>query len=104
MCEVVAYFNFLLLPPGQDNFCLIHVSLIPVLGVVGEQVINSFCLSGKPIPDVQYLFFYIFIVLFEAKIDGIFLKFIQLLIIILFPCSLFCFKELNLSFLLLSEN
>nr|GMD13804.1 CTP synthase-like [Ipomoea batatas] len=22
---------------GQDNFCLIHVSLIPVLGVVGEQ-------------------------------------------------------------------
>lgn len=24
---------------GQDNFCLIHVSLIPVLGVVGEQVI-----------------------------------------------------------------
>lgn len=23
---------------GQDNFCLIHVSLIPVLGVVGEQV------------------------------------------------------------------
>nr|XP_033510274.1 CTP synthase-like isoform X4 [Nicotiana tomentosiformis] len=25
---------------GQDNFCLIHVSLIPVLGVVGEQVIS----------------------------------------------------------------
>lgn len=23
---------------GQDNFCLIHVSLVPVLGVVGEQV------------------------------------------------------------------
>lgn len=23
---------------GQENFCLIHVSLIPVLGVVGEQV------------------------------------------------------------------
>ncbi|KAG4159093.1 hypothetical protein ERO13_D02G155532v2 [Gossypium hirsutum] len=22
---------------GKDNFCLIHVSLIPVLGVVGEQ-------------------------------------------------------------------
>ncbi|KAL2510502.1 CTP synthase family protein [Abeliophyllum distichum] len=26
---------------GQDNFCLIHVSLIPVLGVVGEQVIPN---------------------------------------------------------------
>ena len=23
---------------GLDNFCLVHVSLVPVLGVVGEQV------------------------------------------------------------------
>jgi lysophospholipid acyltransferase (LPLAT)-like uncharacterized protein len=23
---------------GKENFCLIHVSLVPVLGVVGEQV------------------------------------------------------------------
>jgi len=37
---------------GKENFCLIHVSLVPVLGVVGEQVNNSssngndgFCLS-----------------------------------------------------------
>lgn len=22
---------------GKDNFCLMHVSLVPVLGVVGEQ-------------------------------------------------------------------
>lgn len=27
---------------GQENFCLIHVSLIPVLGVVGEQVVYYF--------------------------------------------------------------
>jgi hypothetical protein len=26
---------------GKENFCLIHVSLVPVLGVVGEQVNNS---------------------------------------------------------------
>jgi CTP synthase (UTP-ammonia lyase) len=25
---------------GRDNFCLVHVSLVPVLGVVGEQVSN----------------------------------------------------------------
>jgi len=31
---------------GPDNFCLIHVSLIPVLGVVGEQVIiNYLCIT-----------------------------------------------------------
>jgi hypothetical protein len=37
---------------GKENFCLIHVSLVPVLGVVGEQVNkssydgnNEFCLS-----------------------------------------------------------
>lgn len=30
---------FLISISGQDNFCLVHVSLIPVLGVVGEQVI-----------------------------------------------------------------
>ena len=23
---------------GKENFCLVHVSLVPVLGVVGEQV------------------------------------------------------------------
>jgi hypothetical protein len=35
------FFFFLIkkiLLSGQDNFCLVHVSLIPVLGVVGEQV------------------------------------------------------------------
>jgi CTP synthase len=28
---------FLYLFSGTDNFCLIHVSLVPVLNVVGEQ-------------------------------------------------------------------
>ncbi|XP_050238953.1 uncharacterized protein LOC126688334 isoform X2 [Mercurialis annua] len=32
--EALRQLSFLV---GQDNFCLIHVSLIPVLGVVGEQ-------------------------------------------------------------------
>jgi hypothetical protein len=27
---------------GRDNFCLVHVSLVPVLGVVGEQVRHTF--------------------------------------------------------------
>ena len=42
LLEIIVYlfiilsFHFLLL--GPDNFCLIHVSLVPVLGVVGEQV------------------------------------------------------------------
>ena len=26
--------------PGAGNFCLVHVSLVPVLNVVGEQVSN----------------------------------------------------------------
>lgn len=40
MFLVVPYVG-LILSSGQDNFCLIHVSLIPVLGVVGEQVIHN---------------------------------------------------------------
>lgn len=32
---------FLILFSGKENFCLIHVSLVPVIGVVGEQVIIS---------------------------------------------------------------
>lgn len=40
----------LILSSGQDNFCLIHVSLIPVIGVVGEQV------STRPVFYVIYGF------------------------------------------------
>lgn len=28
----------MILISGADNFCLVHVSLVPVLNVVGEQV------------------------------------------------------------------
>ena len=27
---------------GAENFCLVHVSLVPVIGVVGEQVQSNF--------------------------------------------------------------
>ncbi|KAM0911949.1 hypothetical protein ACQ4PT_013132 [Festuca glaucescens] len=33
---------------GKDNFCLIHVSLVPVLGVVGEQVENILDIHDVP--------------------------------------------------------
>lgn len=39
--KLYSYLNsvsFIHLTPGRDNFCLIHVSLVPVLNVVGEQV------------------------------------------------------------------
>ena len=36
-CDPYTFIYFL----GKENFCLIHVSLVPVLGVVGEQVNNS---------------------------------------------------------------
>ena len=43
---------------GQDNFCLIHVSLIPVLGVVGEQVIfHKFILNLNLHPKFKLFFF-----------------------------------------------
>ena len=31
---------------GAGNFCLIHVSLVPVLNVVGEQVMAKLCVTG----------------------------------------------------------
>lgn len=31
---------------GPGNFCLVHVSLVPVLNVVGEQVYNFFFLEN----------------------------------------------------------
>lgn len=77
-CEVFAYFNFLILPPGKDNFCLILVSLLYVLGVVGEQVIlHSSCLNIYTRHAIFYYSTFSFMVL-EAKIDSIFLKFNQL--------------------------
>ena len=33
-----ALFSF---PSGAGNFCLVHVSLVPVLSVVGEQVFSK---------------------------------------------------------------
>jgi hypothetical protein len=30
---------------GAENFCLVHVSLVPVIGVVGEQVHYTFVFS-----------------------------------------------------------
>jgi hypothetical protein len=32
------FFCTLMWLPGPGNFCLVHVSLVPVLNVVGEQV------------------------------------------------------------------
>jgi hypothetical protein len=37
---MVSHF-FSLMSSGPGNFCLVHVSLVPVLNVVGEQVIFS---------------------------------------------------------------
>ncbi|GLJ06582.1 hypothetical protein SUGI_0042440 [Cryptomeria japonica] len=38
---------------GPENFCLVHVSLVPVIGVVGEQVIN---IVAKEFPFDVYQF------------------------------------------------
>lgn len=38
LCHVVIMYVIKLFLSGKENFCLIHVSLVPVLGVVGEQV------------------------------------------------------------------
>lgn len=46
---------------GQDNFCLIHVSLIPVLGVVGEQVIFRNLLSLNLHLKFKISFYFIFL-------------------------------------------
>lgn len=49
----------LILSSGQDNFCLVHVSLIPVLGVVGEQVIRN-NLSIRFVDSYLMTLFFIF--------------------------------------------
>lgn len=36
--QLVNFYSTMLLVSGPGNFCLIHVSLVPVLNVVGEQV------------------------------------------------------------------
>lgn len=37
-------FTYIFSSAGNNNFCLVHVSLVPVLGVVGEQVRRNFAL------------------------------------------------------------
>lgn len=43
-----SFFILMVLTLGSDNFCLIHVSLVPVLNVVGEQVNFSETICLKP--------------------------------------------------------
>lgn len=38
--------------PGPENFCLVHVSLVPVLNVVGEQVYNFSIFSLFPVTSL----------------------------------------------------
>jgi hypothetical protein len=41
---------------GLDNFCLVHVSLVPVLGVVGEQVRDQLPSCILRFPVVHLIF------------------------------------------------
>lgn len=38
---IINLLSSLIFVSGPGNFCLIHVSLVPVLNVVGEQVTNK---------------------------------------------------------------
>lgn len=40
---------------GPGNFCLVHVSLVPVLNVVGEQVSMHMCLLLSFVPTVLFV-------------------------------------------------
>lgn len=46
LCTLMLISPVALVAVGTQNFCLVHVSLVPVLGVVGEQV-STFVSMGS---------------------------------------------------------